>query len=94
MNARDELADILEATEGLDFMVIADLVIKSGYRRPRTITTAEELDALHDRSVVSTSAGTIANLVGDAAYFFGYEVSASRSILSLPATVLYEPEQP
>lgn len=52
------------------------------------VTTADELAALPDMTVVLTAAGTIANLVGDRAYFFGYDASVSRSVLALPATVL------
>lgn len=89
MNARDELTTLIL---GKTAPRAADAILAAGYRKPRTITTAEELDALPDMSVVRTSAGTIANIVGHDAYFFGYEKSAHRGVLALPATVLYEPE--
>jgi len=59
------------------------------FRKPRTITTVAELDALH-MVVVRTAAGTIANVINGRAYCFGYEGSAPASSLALPATVLHE----
>jgi CDGSH-type Zn-finger protein len=56
-------------------------------KNPQVNTTAE-LEALPDRTVVQSAAGTIANLVGDSAFFFGYEASVSRRMLDLPVTVL------
>ena len=58
-------------------------------RKPRTVTTVEELKELH-MVVVRTDAGTIANIVSGRAYCFGYEQSAPLEALSLPATVLHE----
>lgn len=58
-------------------------------RKPRTITTVEELEHLQ-MVVVRTTAGSIANVVDGRAYFFGYEASAPVGSLSLPATVLWE----
>lgn len=52
------------------------------------VTTPDELAALPDRTVVRGAAGTVANLVGGSAYFFGYEASVSRQLLDLPVTIL------
>lgn len=104
MSAQAELAGIIMSPESFDggpascgpgsvyAARIADAILAAGYRKPRTITTPEELDALADRTVVRTAAGSIVNIVGDRAYIFGYESSAPRRTLGLPATVLYEPE--
>lgn len=62
---------------------------RAGYRKPRTVTTVEELRELH-MVVVRTAAGTIANIVSGKAYCFGYEQSAPLEALALPATVLHE----
>lgn len=64
---------------------------RAGYSKPRQVTTPEALDALPDRTVVLTKAGSIVNIVGDRVYVFGYEASAPRRTLALPATVLYSP---
>jgi len=71
-------------------------ILAAGYRRPRTITTVEELDALPHASVVLDASnycreaakvadGNIWRSMGPAT------VRASRE-LPLPATVLHEPE--
>lgn len=101
MSTRDELAAIIGTSDGFnpndftehdwdDYRVNADAILAAGYSKPRTITTAEELDALH-MVVVRSKGGSIANIVNGRAYVFGYEGSAPASTLALPATVLYEP---
>jgi hypothetical protein len=71
MNARDELADILMSDAlmfsdqhyGRDYALAeADAIFAAGYRKPRTITTAEELDEVED--------GTIARGVTDGRSFY------------------------
>lgn len=59
-------------------------------REPRTVTTVEELLALPAMTVVRSAAGSIVNIVGGEAYFFGYETTAPATTLALPATVLHE----
>lgn len=58
--------------------------------QPRSVTTMDELLALPDMSVVRSRAGTIANIVGGQAYFFGFEKPAPIKLLALPVTVLQE----
>jgi hypothetical protein len=79
---------------------LADELLAAGYRKPRTITTAEELDALPIWSVVRdgdgwvweacsrTWAGENPKLTWD-----GPEWGDRSEDIALPATVLYEPEQ-
>ncbi len=93
---RDELAKVLHSIRDLTLeccedcnRAIAEEILAAGYRKPSTITTIEELQALPDMTVVRTSAGTIANLVRGDAYFFGYEKTAKATVLSLPVTVLH-----
>lgn len=67
--------------------VIRDLLTEI---ESRTITTAEELEALH-MVVVRSDTGTIANIVNGKGYCFGYENSFPASDLAMPITVLWEP---
>jgi len=71
---------------------VAGVLLDAGYRKPRTITTLEELDALPMESVLKSAEGNVwESLVG------GWFETCSRachiaSDIALPATVLYEPE--
>jgi hypothetical protein len=69
----------------------ADAILAAGYRKIRTITTEEERKALHDLTVVRTSAGTIACLFGGRAHFFQTELTAPATVLALPITILFDP---
>jgi hypothetical protein len=71
----------------------AEAVLKAGYRKPRTITTVEELNALPIGTVVRSEAKTIAaRLDSTAGVLFGMEGSFPWHHLALPATVLWEPQ--
>ena len=67
-------------------------ILAAGYRKPRTITTAKELDALELRSIVLDSGGEPFELTDNGWRYWLYEESFSSLELSFPATVLYEPE--
>jgi hypothetical protein len=66
MNDRDELASIIASTFRIhpngvayvDHKGGSDAILAAGYRRPRTITTVEELDALRFQAVVLDAYGT------------------------------------
>lgn len=107
---REELAQIItdHVHEGLlsydactphaEIDEAADDILAAGYRKPRTITTVEELDALSDESVVRSDFGVI--------HEKRVEFDTSRVIwvcpgdtdehtagkITLPAIVLHEPE--
>jgi len=71
----------------------ADAILAAGYRKPRTITTREELQALIEGAVIIDSAGDVAELRGG--YWCGYETAAMsvhRQGKYLPATVIHEPQ--
>lgn len=102
MTARDELAAVIVAAYGegneecpcvQDFDV-ADAILAAGYRKPRTITTAEELDALPLGSVILDQVGL--SLHRNA--FTGWCSSNGAKEIpmdmlmqeALPATVLHE----
>ncbi|MEA5453280.1 hypothetical protein SPF06_00960 [Sinomonas sp. JGH33] len=63
------------------------------HRKPRTVTTAAELDALPVGSVVRSDAGTIAcKCEATRGVVFGDDRSFPWLKLATPATVLHEPE--
>jgi len=78
---------------------IADGLIAKGYAKPRTITTAEELDALPDGCVI-LDRGCVAWQKRDAGNDPLWHAARNRTLRRdtgalaerLPATVLYEPE--
>lgn len=77
---------------------LAEVVLAAGYTKPRTIETAEELDALPKRSVILLNDGNVAQKDGH--YWFeasSYDMPMTSLYIwendFLPATVLYEPGQ-
>jgi len=82
---------------GAQVDVAIDAVLAAGYRKPRTITTAEELSALPKRTVIRDLDGDVlvADPLTDGEMFFRqidetYPLTAGAVVL--PATVLYQPE--
>jgi len=63
-----------------------------GYRKPRTITTREELEALPQGSIVLDATGDVTRLRGGSWYTYETEpMTHTRMSRYLPATVLHEP---
>ena len=110
-NERDELSycisaalgsvcGIYDTTEDED-REMAALLIDNGYRKPRTVTTAAELDALPVGSVVLDNEGDVWQHRGYAAYQWCNTTGGRNSGLDtsefaadcLPATVLHEGEK-
>ena len=102
MSARDALAaviveaygenpDLCPCEQDLD---VADHILAAGYRKPRTITTEDELDALPKGSVLLSHLGGVWTKYYDH-YLEGdnWEAKGSSHIHAddLPATVLHEP---
>lgn len=59
--ARDELAEVIRGIDGpatLGGLDVADAILAAGYRKPRTIETVAELNALPFESVITDSYGT------------------------------------
>lgn len=81
---------------------MADAILAAGYRRPRTITTVEELDALPNGSVVLSNdyrhwgeQWQVTFQRWDTGYWHrGGRSGSTDPDYFLPATVLYEPGQP
>lgn len=105
MSERDELARVifdapaLIAWDNRSQRIIADAILAAGYRKPRTVTTSEELDALPVDSVVRDTKGFVYQKWADidepeipwwAAAGDSRMYPANR--IALPATVLHEGE--
>lgn len=108
-NERDELAGVIHdslypgayredrMTWPQGIFVEADAILAAGYKKPRTITTAEELDALPVGSVILDPIG----LSLHKNEFTGWRASNGAKDITaemlqreaLPATVLYTPEE-
>ena len=75
--------------------VIADGLLAAGYRKPRTITTVEELDALPVGSVVMDADAYVGRKERDTGGSeWGvslHKYSKESRAFTLPATVLWEP---
>lgn len=102
MSARDELAELtlhLHVALAPKVLVpearsVAAVLLAAGYRKPRIITTREELDALPSGSVILGSDGE-PNVLHDNGWVLpggdgGYTSWAVAQ--NLPASVLHEPE--
>ena len=98
---RDELAELILrnfhpcATGGSSWRLNPDKaavdILAAGYRKPRTITTAEELDALPVDSVVRDD--EMVWLRGNSEWYTPMTTAGYASMhINLPATVLWEPK--
>ena len=110
MNARDELAQLIattldrifgnrEAEPAQQDYKLTDELLAAGYSKPRTITTAEELDALGRGASVLDAGQNVWTNDGDSLDQWGcvhhddYPVSLvwrGSADVALPATVLFE----
>jgi hypothetical protein len=88
MSARDELGELISSRHT---MAAADAILAAGYSKPRMITTAEELDALPDDSVVLDEMDGPLTKVGDWWHSPSDEMRSHSAII--PATVLYTPKE-
>lgn len=98
---RDELAEVvceaLEKGPGIydtswrEDCAMADIILAAGYRKPRTVTTVEELAALPNAAVIRDRARDVAEKRGG--LWCQYETSDmtdKQMAKFLPATVLEE----
>lgn len=94
-----EIAFILRKADSTDTLLWADAermaaaLVEVGFRRPRTITTAEELDALPVDAVIRDDEGYVWERWGaDPTYWDCAGVPDWESnLINLPAIVLWEP---
>ena len=106
MTDRDELARLIFEVPSEDPACVpspralADAILAAGYRKPRTITTVEELDELPNDTALRDAYGHVAVIykgkLGDRPYlevqYAGTEEMDSHyGYIALPATVLYVP---
>lgn len=91
MSAREELAGIIggKLIMRSSMTETADAILAAGYRKPRTITTAKELDALPEGSIVAGDWATYQLVLGSWVTLGGPGTVQP----TLPATVLHEPEK-
>jgi len=97
---RDELAEIITNADWRTIEQVAGEVLAGGYRKPRTIATAEELDALPDRSVILDRDGDAWQRMGSSGWTCAVRAlntseqpSGSLACVLGPATVLHAPEE-
>lgn len=99
---RDELAEIIDAgyvtsTSDCPFdhgPEIAESIIAAGYRKPRTITTSEELDTLPQWSAILDGQGDVAQKLNGRWHFPETAAEgASKVIKHGPVTLIHEPTQ-
>jgi hypothetical protein len=114
MSDRDELQELVayalnhpqHGEFALDSLRVATRIIAAGYRKPRTITTAKELDALALPAIIDSPNGGMAkveHMAGPgitqkyAEFLFGDDESADEiyalphfATFALPAVVLKE----
>ena len=104
-NARDELAEIIQdcgeyipGSHADDYVSpdkAADAILAAGYRKPRTITTAEELDDLTYGTAVAHDEGwgyTVAQRQAeDLRWYVTGCLEYIRPEALLPAMVIHEP---
>lgn len=84
-----------------DLRETADHLIAAGYRKPRTITTLEELNSLPVGSVIRDPNGSVGELADGSRLGFPRFIhwtgvdfpDTPVAGLNLPATVLYVPEE-
>lgn len=73
---------------------LADSLIAAGYRKPRTVTTAEALGALPFEAVIRDAEGHVLERWGDAEHVQwstpGCKWFVPADQIALPVTVLYE----
>lgn len=105
VSERDELVQIIMSPESFDSgppscgpndlyaARTADAILAAGYRKPRVVTTAEELDALPAESVVLDPSTWLFRKREDGRYAVaGSAVGYTSATINFPAIVLYEPQ--
>jgi len=97
MSARDELADIIASNRNEYADKTADRILTAGYQKRRTITTAEELDALPVGSVLIDRDHDICQRFRGGWRATIHEPNDDPWLtdsleVDLPATVLHEPQ--
>lgn len=91
---RDELTDIIASNRNEYADETAGRILTAGYRKPRTINTVEELDALPFETVIRDGDECVLERWGDLEESGWVTVMVTsfvpRDQITLPATVIYE----
>ena len=91
---REELAQVICTIDGpatIGGRELAQGILDAGYRKPRTITTAEELDALPVGSVVLDADNVACQRMKLPELWESGGELITTKLIPLPATVLHEP---
>ena len=99
MSDRDELFQLIL---GRTTTKAVERILAAGYRKPRTITTVEELDDLGRNSAILAGNGTVWVNDGDSEEpwacvtedFYGGPLWANGDGIHLPVTVLHKGDRP
>lgn len=100
MSDRDELADDLAdsifrytGVTTSSSKSMADELLAAGYRKPRTITTKQEVEALPDGSVIRDGAGDVTEKRGGVWCSYETAPMTGRQLAKyMPIEVLWEPQ--
>jgi hypothetical protein len=93
MSARDELAAIIRKEPGYPASKLADVILAAGYRKPRTITTSAELDALTEGATIVDMAERLTLEETSFGCLEWVDRHGNACWVELPATVLPEADQ-
>jgi len=109
VSARDELQKVIFGYFGPSYAInayrtpeqqdreLADAIVAAGYRKPRTITTREELDALPFEAVIRDGEGHVLERWGGPGESIWVTVMVNTFIphgdIDLPVTVLDEADR-
>ena len=75
-----------------NYKTTADGLIAAGYRKPRTITTAEELDALPQWSAILDGQGDVAQKLNGRWHFPETAAEGASKVIKYgPVTLIHEP---
>ena len=91
MSARDELAKIIASSHT---NAAVDSILAAGYRKPRVVTTLEELKTVYEGAILKDAEGEMWGIDGPTGRLFlvgdgNYDLYDDAE-LHLPATVVYE----
>lgn len=98
-NERDELSAVITSAEAARYKLyehdvedIAETILAAGYRKPRVVTNAAELDALPEGSVILCNDGDDSAQAAGGGYWYlwGGDIALESAEIATPATVLHE----
>lgn len=89
MSDRNELFQLML---GRTTTKAVERILDAGYSKPRVITTREDLVALNARTIIRDADDETWELTDNGWHYWVYDVPFDSLELTLPATVLWEPQ--